>query len=459
MTLANCFGTYDIRGQFGSEINQEAAYRISRATAEHLLAKSIVVGFDARETSQELSRAAMLGITEAGVDVINIGLAGTEEMYWAVNQLKSCAGITITASHNPKNYNGFKIVKSGSRPLNFDSDLSIIKRKIEKVSQTAVDKCGTYFDYSQQARLVYVDKVISFVNPNNLKPLKIVINPRNGTAGPTLEAIACRIKALGAPLQFFYVNHEPNFNLNFDKIDLLTPDKDILMAKKINEVDADFGVSFDCDFDRCMFFDENGTFVSNEYIIGLLAKFFLVKEKGAKIVNDHRIFWNIQDIVASLDGVLCLSEVGHTNFKRAMRKSSAIYGAENSGHHYFRDFANCDSGMIPWLLVSEILSYSDQPLSSLVSPNLSKFPSSGEINFIIKNPDQVISVVMKKLADQALKYDITDGLSMEFENWRFNLRQSKTERVMRLYVEARNASKLLASGIACISDLIYKTKI
>jgi phosphomannomutase len=449
-----CFKAYDIRGEIGVNINENIAYRIGRAVAQHFNAKSIVIGFDARETSPAFSAAASQGARDAGADVINIGMAGTEEMYWAVTEFGACAGIEVTASHNPINYNGMKIVKSGSQPLDDAGDFQVIKALAGSQEWVSVGKVGKELDCSDEARKAYVDRVLSFVNFKSLRPLKIVVNSGNGAAGPTFDAIADRLTELGAPLEFIRVHHAPDATFPNGIPNPLLPENHAATADVVKAEKADFGVAFDGDFDRCFFFDDAGQFVPGEYVVGLLASIFLEKEVGARIVHDPRVIWSTQDIVAQKGGIAVQSKTGHAFIKQTMRAHEAVYGGEMSAHHYFRDFAFCDSGMIPWLLIAELVSRSRRSLGDWVKDRFSAFPSSGEINFKVDDAGRAIENVLSAYRADARSLDETDGVSLEFDGWRFNLRRSNTEPLVRLNVEGKGTADALTGYVSALADSI-----
>ena len=449
-----CFKAYDIRGEIDININEAIAYRVGRSVAQHFNSKSIVVGFDARETSPAFAKAVGQGIMDAGSNLIDIGLAGTEEMYWAVSNFSASAGIVVTASHNPINYNGMKIVKSGSRPLNDNEDFKAIKNLAETEKWTKTDNKGSHLDYSNQARSDYVTKVLSFVNRNKLKPLKIVINSGNGAAGPTFDAIEKKLNTNNPKIEFVRVDHTPDSTFPNGIPNPLLHENHHKTADIVKNVGADFGVAFDGDFDRCFFFDETGKFVPGEYLVGLLASIFLEKEQGATIVHDPRVIWNTQDIVSQKGGKAEQSKTGHAFIKQTMRKHEAVYGGEMSAHHYFRDFAYCDSGMIPWLLVAELVSIKNQSLGDLVKDRVSSFPSSGEINFKVQDADKSITSVLENYQSQAKTLDKTDGFSLIIDDWRFNLRKSNTEPLVRLNIESKGTSINLDDQFKKISKLL-----
>jgi phosphomannomutase len=449
-----CFKAYDIRGEIGVNINENIAYRIGRSVAQHFHAKTIVIGFDARETSLAFASAASQGARDAGADVLDIGMAGAEEMYWAVTEFGACAGIEVTASHNPINYNGMKIVKSQSRPLDDADDFQVIKALAGSQEWSSGAEIGKELDCSGVARKAYVDRVLSFVDVKALRPLKIVVNSGNGAAGPTFDAIANRLSFLDAPLEFIRVHHVPDATFPNRIPNPLLPENHAATADVVKAERADFGVAFDGDFDRCFFFDETGQFVPGEYVVGLLATIFLEKEQGAKIVHDPRVIWNTQDIVTRKGGVAVQSKTGHAFIKQTMRFHEAIYGGEMSAHHYFRDFAYCDSGMIPWLLIAEFVSRSRRSLGDWVKDRFAAFPSSGEMNFKVDDADAAIEKVLSAYRANARTLDETDGVSLAFDGWRFNLRRSNTEPLVRLNVEGKGTADALTGHVSAIAGLL-----
>jgi len=450
----SCFKAYDIRGEIGVNIDEGIAYRIGRAVAQHFGAQSVVIGFDARETSPAFAVAAARGAMDAGADVLDIGMAGTEEMYWAVTEFGACAGIEVTASHNPINYNGMKIVKSASQPLDDAADFQVIKALAGSQEWLIGAEIGKELDRSAEARRAYVDRVLSFVDIKALRPLKIVVNSGNGAAGPTFDAIAERLMELGAPLDFIRVHHVPDATFPNGIPNPLLPENHAATADVVKAEGADLGVAFDGDFDRCFFFDEAGQFVPGEYVVGLLASIFLEKEVGAKIVHDPRVIWNTQDIVTRKGGIAVQSKTGHAFIKQTMRSHEAAYGGEMSAHHYFRDFAYCDSGMIPWLLIAELVSRSGRSLGDWVKDRFAAFPSSGEMNFQVDHAGAAIKKVLSAYRADARSLDETDGVSLAFEDWRFNLRRSNTEPLVRLNVEGKGTADALNGYVITIADVL-----
>ena len=450
-----CFKAYDIRGKLGEELNEDIAYRIGRATAQSQKAKTVIVGFDARATSPGLADAVAKGICDAGADVFDIGLAGTEEIYAAVSEFDACAGIEVTASHNPIDYNGMKIVGRGSKPLS-EREFSFIKALTQESSFPQSQQTGARLDKKEVARVAYVEKVLGFVDCSKLKPLKIVINSGNGAAGPTIEAINKNLKGKGVKTNFVFVHHNPDPSFPNGIPNPLLEENRSSTANAVIEEKADFGVAFDGDFDRCFFFDHLGNFIPSEYMVGLIAEVFLKREKGATIIHDPRVIWNTIDIVGKFGGKAVASKTGHAFVKAAMRQTNAIYGGEMSAHHYFRDFAYCDSGVIPWLLVWEYLSTSNLSLSHLIADQKNRFPSSGEINFSVSNAASCIERVHNHFVSKARSIDHMDGLSMSFDLWRFNLRKSNTEPLVRLNFETRGDYSMLQEKINELTLLIGK---
>ena len=458
MSELTCFKAYDIRGEIGVNIDEGIAYRIGRAVAQHFGAKSVVIGFDARETSPAFAAAAARGARDAGADVLNIGMAGTEEMYWAVTEFSACSGIEVTASHNPINYNGMKIVKSASQPLDDAADFQVIKALASAQDWASPARMGETRDVADAAREKYVDRVLGFVDMATLAPLKIVINSGNGAAGPTVDAIIDRLAVQGAPIEVVRVHHDPDSTFPNGIPNPLLPENHAATADVVLREGADMGVAFDGDFDRCFFFDGAGRFVPGEYVVGLLASIFLEKEAGAKIVHDTRVIWNTQDIVVHKGGVAIQSKTGHAFIKQTMRAERAIYGGEMSAHHYFRDFAYCDSGMIPWLLIAELVSRSERSLGDWVKDRFAAFPSSGEMNFEVDEAGKAIESVLGAYRADALSINETDGVSLAFDDWRFNLRRSNTEPLIRLNVEGKGEANALETHVSSIAELLGGTR-
>lgn len=449
-----CFKAYDVRGELGVNFDATIAYRIGRAVGHHFGSGAVVIGRDARETSLELMNAVTRGVCDAGLTVLNLGMAGTEEMYWAVTEFGASAGIEVTASHNPINYNGLKIVKSGSRPLDDAGDFQVIKHLAEVADWSEGSRILSVKDISVDAREKYVKRVLSFVDVGALRPLRVVVNSGNGAAGPSFDAIAAELHHRGAPIEFIRVHHAPDHTFPNGIPNPILPENHAVTADVVIREGADLGVAFDGDFDRCFFFDGSGQFVSGEYVVGLLASVFLDREAGAKIAHDPRVVWNTQDIVAEKGGIAVQSKTGHAFIKQTMRNERAVYGGEMSAHHYFRDFAYCDSGMVPWLLIVELISKSGCSLGDLTCKRFEKFPSSGEMNFTVADASVSMARVDAAYKGRALSIDKMDGLSFDFGDWRFNLRKSNTESLVRLNLEERGNSSELDQRIAELSKLI-----
>ncbi|ASA55977.1 phosphomannomutase [Vibrio gazogenes] len=452
MRLLKCFKAYDIRGRLGDELNEDIAYRIGRAYAKHLHPQCIVVGGDARLSSESLKMALANGLQDGGVNVIDIGMTGTEEIYFAAQSLSVDGGIEVTASHNPMDYNGMKLVREGARPISGDSGLREIQQLAEQNEFSPVVKRGIY--RKQDHLSVYVDHLMTYIIPENFRPLKIVVNSGNGAAGHVIDEIERRFQDLNIPVTFVKVHHEADGNFPNGIPNPLLPECRADTSKAVVEHQADFGIAWDGDFDRCFLFDETGAFIEGYYIVGLLAEAFLKKQPGSKIIHDPRLFWNTIDIVQRAEGVPILSKTGHAFIKERMRREDAIYGGEMSAHHYFKTFAYCDSGMIPWLLIAELLCVKEMRLSQTVQERILAYPSSGEINSKLDNPIEAIARIRNAFEDEAQVVDETDGISMDFIDWRFNLRSSNTEPVIRLNVESKANIALMRSKTTEILTLL-----
>lgn len=437
MTLT-CFKTYDIRGKLGEELNEEIAYRIGRAYAQFLKPKQVVLGGDARATSEALKLALGNGLRDAGVNIIDIGMTGTEEVYFATSHLAMDGGIEVTASHNPIDYNGMKPIRENSKPISADTGLLDIKRIAEENNFPPVDPAQRGSYEKKNILADYVQHLLGYVDVKNLKPLKLVVNAGNGAAGHVIDALE---KFL--PFEFIKVHHEPDNTFPNGIPNPLLVENRHSTRDAILEHGADMGIAWDGDFDRCFLFDEKGEFIEGYYIVGLLAEAFLKKEKGGRVIHDPRLIWNTIEVAERCGGTAIQSKTGHAFIKERMRKEDAIYGGEMSAHHYFRDFFYCDSGMIPWLLICELVQKKKATLSSLVVDCITKFPSPGEINRTVPNASVAIDKVRQHFTGQEISIDTTDGISMEFENWRFNLRMSNTEPVVRLNVESRGDKVLM----------------
>lgn len=432
----SCFKAYDVRGRVPDQLNADIAYRIGRAYAEFLKPKQVVVGYDIRLSSRELCAALSRGLTEAGVGVVNIGQCGTEEVYFATSHLKTDGGIVVTASHNPADYNGMKFVRDESKPISGDTGLNEIKKLAEDNKFSDPDEPGVISFVDTQP--AYIEHLLQYVEGEELRPLRIVCNAGNGGAGATIDAIETSL-----PFEFIKIHHQADGTFPNGVPNPLLEENRQPTIDAIKEHDADLAIAWDGDFDRCFFFDENARFIEGYYIVGLLAQSFLEAEPGAKVIHDPRLTWNTVEIAKASGGEAIQCKTGHSFIKERMRKEDAVYGGEMSAHHYFRDFFYCDSGMIPWLLVVGLMSRSGKKLSELVDERMKAFPASGEINREIENPPELLQRIAEKYAGSVLSVDRTDGLSMSFENWRFNVRMSNTEPVVRLNVESRGDEMLM----------------
>jgi len=457
-----CFKAYDIRGKLGTELNVDIAYRIGRAFAQHTQAKKVVVGGDIRLTSEELKQALANGLMDGGTDVIDLGLAGTEHIYFATSHLNCDGGIVVTASHNPIDYNGMKLVRENSKPISGDTGLFDIQKLAEQNDFIETNQQGTLTDHDISD--AYTEHLLTYIDVKNLQPfntsankaLTLVVNAGNGAAGPALDAIESAFNALDVPVEFIKVHHQPDGNFPNGIPNPLLVENRAATRDAVIAHNADMGIAWDGDFDRCFLFDEQGEFIEGYYIVGLLAENFLNKSASSsqKIIHDPRLTWNTIDIVEQAGGQAIQSKTGHAFIKERMRSEDAVYGGEMSAHHYFRDFFYCDSGMIPWLLIAELVCLRQQPLSSLVKARIAAYPSSGEINNKIADPKAAIMRVFDFYQEQAQVIDKTDGISMEFGNWRFNLRSSNTEPVVRLNVESKADQALMNEKTQQVLDLL-----
>jgi phosphomannomutase len=454
MSELTCFKAYDIRGQLGTELNEEVAYRIGRAFAEFLQPKNVVLGGDVRLTSEELKQALARGICDTGADVIDIGVVGTEEVYFATSYLETDGGIEVTASHNPLDYNGMKPVRENSKPISSDTGLLKIKAMAEENNFPAVEENARGSITQVSILDPYLDHLLSYIDLSAITPIKLVMNAGNGAAGHVVDAIEERFKAAGVPVEIVKIFNEQDGNFPNGIPNPILHENRAPTIDAVLEHKADMGIAWDGDFDRCFLVDEKGNFIEGYYIVGLLAEAFLNKNPGAKIVHDPRLTWNTIDVAKRGGGEAIQSKTGHAFIKERMRSEDAVYGGEMSAHHYFRDFFYCDSGMIPWLLVLELVSKTGNPLSELVKQMVEAYPSPGEINRKVSDARAVIAAVTEKYQDQALVIDTTDGVSMEFPEWRFNLRMSNTEPVIRLNIESRGDHQILQKNQDALLALI-----
>jgi phosphomannomutase len=447
--LLACFKAYDVRGRMPDELNEDIAYSIGRAFAQYLKPTTVVVGYDIRLTSKQMCDKVIEGLRDAGTNVLNIGMCGTEEVYFATPHLKADGGICVTASHNPKDYNGMKFVREGSRPISGDTGLKDIEVLAHANDFPEVDASKRGSLEMVDTRPAYTEHLLTYVEADKLKPLKIVCNAGNGGGGLALDAIEPFL-----PIEWIKVHHEQDGNFPHGVPNPLLIENRASTIKAIADNKADLGIAWDGDFDRCFFFDDQGTFIEGYYIVGLLAEAFLLKNPGASVVHDPRLTWNTVEIAEAAGGKAIQSKTGHAFIKERMRLEDAVYGGEMSAHHYFKDFFYCDSGMIPWLLVVELISKSGKSLTQLVEERMAKFPCSGEINSVLDDAQATLVNVEAHYASSNAEIDHTDGLSMNFGDWRFNLRASNTEPVVRLNVESRGNQALMEAKTAELLKLM-----
>lgn len=454
-----CFKAYDVRGELDVNLDNTIAYRIGRAFAEYLNpsfenSKVIVIGSDIRPSSDDLKKSTIDGILDAGVDVIDLGMSGTEEVYFATSFYHAIGGIEITASHNPINYNGLKMVRENSKPISADTGLTDIRKIAEQGSFATPAVRGKY--QLKNDKTAYIDKLMGFIDTGKFTPKTIVINSGNGSAGPVVDELE---KRLGSQIKLIKIHHQPDGSFpNGIPNPMIIANQEVT-SKAVITYAADFGVAFDGDFDRCFFFDESGRFIDGSYVVGMLAEAFLNKHKGESIVYDPRVVYNTQSVIAQHGGIAQISKSGHSFIKQVMRKTQAVYGGEMSAHHYFRDFAYCDSGMIPWLLVIELLSNTGKSLSELVNGYIDDFPSSGELNFRLNTltADDICKQLESQYSKDTPSKNTLDGLSLDFGTWRFNLRSSNTEPLIRLNIETKGDKALLQAKTEEILQLLAKS--
>ncbi|MCC7463303.1 MAG: phosphomannomutase [Gammaproteobacteria bacterium] len=448
MSKLNCFKAYDIRGRIPEELNEELAGRIGQAYAGYVKPRRVAVGRDIRASSASLSAALVRGLTASGCDVVDIGLCGTEGVYFATFDQKLDGGIMVTASHNPPDYNGMKFVREQSRPISADTGLKDMQAMIETGRLPApARQPGSVQPLDISRR--YLDHLLGYIRSAKLRRLKVVVNAGNGGAGLVLDQLEPHL-----PFEFVKVHHQPDGSFPHGVPNPMLEENRASTIEAIRRSGADVGLAWDGDFDRCFFFDEQGGFIEGYYLVGLLAEAFLKRYPGGAIVHDPRLTWNTLDIVRRCGGRAVQSKSGHAFIKQVMRDADAVYGGEMSAHHYFRDFAYCDSGMIPWLLVLAVMCESGKSLAGLVGERMRAFPASGEINRAIADARGVMARVRARYEPQAQALDLTDGLSLEFDGWRFNLRGSNTEPLVRLNVEARGSEALMRDKTAELLELI-----
>ena len=443
------FKAYDIRGVVPQDLNTDLAYKIGRAFASEFSPKNIVIGYDIRLESEGLSDALCQGLMDSGVDIIHLGLCGTEEVYFGTSHYQADGGIMITASHNPKGHNGMKLVSKGSQPISGDSGLRAIESRVlnEDYLPLASAK-GTL--HSKTDKSAYIAHLLTYIEVDKLPDFNIVVNAGNGAAGPTFDQLAEKL-----PFNIIRLHHEADGNFPHGVPNPMIEENRAVTTEAIIANNADFGVAWDGDFDRCFLFDEKGHFIEGYYLVGLLAETLLKKNPGEKIIHDPRLTWNTIDQVKQAGGIPIQSKTGHAFIKERMRKEDAIYGGEMSAHHYFRDFAYCDSGMIPWLLIAELMRTTNKSLSELIKERMKAYPCSGELNYKVSDTAKILAAVRKKYAAENPVLDETDGISLEFTEWRMNIRSSNTEPLLRLNIESRGNADLVSAKVKEIEAIIF----
>ncbi len=450
------FKAYDVRGKVPEQLNEEIAVLIGKAYAELVRPSTVVVGHDIRLTSPVLSAALARGLVASGVDVVDIGLVGTEEVYHATFSLALDGGIMVTASHNPREYNGMKFTREQARPISSDTGLFDIEATVRGVLEggaAPADAAQPGTIERKDVRPAFVDHLLTYIDPASIRPLKVVVNPGNGGAGPVIDMLEPHL-----PLRFVKIHDHPDGTFPMGVPNPLLPENRAATSKAVLESGADLGIAWDGDFDRCFFFDEKGEFVDGYYLVGLLAQRALKRHPGANIIHDPRLVWNTIELVQEAGGTPVVCKSGHAFIKEKMRQVDAAYGGEMSAHHYFREFSYCDSGMIPWLQVVEAISEAGRPFSEMLAERIARYPVSGEINLTLKDPAAALRAVRDKYAPGALDVNDVDGLSIEYEGWRMNVRSSNTEPVVRLNVEARADEALLKAKTEEVTALLESAR-
>ena len=442
------FKAYDIRGVYQENFDESLAADVARAMATFLHANAIVIGHDIRSSSPSIHKAMKDALNNMGVNTYDIGLCGSEMVYFASSNLEVEGGIMITASHNPKNYNGLKLVRKNAVPIGSDSGLQEIKEIIN--SKKNLKNACEILGKNEQVDIssTYINHLMSYSDLEKLAPLKIVTNAGNGCAGPYLDMLETKL-----PFEFIKLNNLPDADFPNDVPNPMLIEQQKIVGSAVIENNADFGIAWDGDFDRCFFFDENGRFIDGYYLVGLLAEHFIKDNPGERIVYEPRVVWNTEEIIDQYQGKPILSKSGHAFIKRKMKEENAIFGGEMSGHYYFRNFSYADSGMIPWIIIAEILSVSGKSFSQLINNRIESFPASGEINFKVRDTAKVITELKNQYKD-ANQINEIDGISMEFEDWRFNVRASNTEPLLRLNIETKNNTQLVTAKVEELSHFI-----
>lgn len=441
MDALTCFKAYDIRGEVGISLNEEIVFRIGRAYAQWLKPRRVVVGGDARLTSEAFRQALSRGLMASGVDVIDIGMCGTEEVYFATSFLQADGGIQITASHNPAQYNGLKLVREKAIPIHGENGLREIKRLTQQGDFPPAPLPGRY--HQQNCRPAWAEHLMSYLQGTPSRHLRIVVNSGHGAAGPALDALSEALTARGVPVEFIRLCHQPDGTFPAGVPNPMLAENRQQTQEAVLRYQANFGVAWDGDFDRCFFFDERGEFVESYYLVGLFARWFLRHQPGQAILLDPRLTWNTLDSIQAAGGRAIISRTGHAFIKARMRQEDALYGGEMSGHHYFRAFGYCDSGMIPLIVMLQILDEFPLPFSHLLREAQARYPVSGEINLDVAQPEALLQRVAAHYVARGGSRDDTDGVSVDFPQWRFNLRASNTEPLLRLNVESQHSPGLL----------------
>ena len=423
------FKAYDVRGVHPTEIDEDGAYRIGRAYVDEFEPRSVAVGRDMRLTAPAMAAAVIEGAADGGADVLDLGLVGTEMVYFAVGDLGLDGGICVTASHNPGEYTGMKIVRRGARPVGGDSGLDRVARRAA-ASFGEVTARGSVRE--EDVWEGFVAKVLSFVDEAAFRPLRIVVDAANGMAGTMLPPVLERLPRLDVVRCYFepdgsFPNHEPN---------PLLPENRAFIVERTRAEGAQLGVAYDGDADRCFFVDDTGEFVPGDFVTALLAQAMLAKEPGAKVIYDVRASWAVPRAIEEAGGVPLINRVGHAFIKDRMRKEDALFGGEVSAHYYFRDFTQADTGVVPFLVMVELLSRADRPLSELLVPYRERYFLTGELNTPVADVALKLQEIKERYTRDGGRISHLDGISVDFDEWHFNVRPSNTEPLLRLNLEA-----------------------
>ncbi len=440
--LPSCFKAYDIRGRVPDEINADFARRLARAYADFLNPENVAIGYDARLSGPELAEALADTFSINGIGVTEIGAVTTEELYFATASLGLDGGIMVTASHNPAADNGFKLVRRGARPISADTGIAEIGARLDLPDRRPSARGSRRTVDIRSPLALYLTEHFGIATS---RPLRIVANAGNGMAGPLVRELA---GSFG--FEWIWLHERPDGRFPHGVPNPLLPENRSETAQLVRATGADLGLAWDGDADRCFFYDETGRFIESYYLVGLLAAHLLAGSPGELIVHDPRLVWNTREIVLASGGETLCTKSGHAFIKEAMRERKALYGGEMSGHHYFRDFFYCDSGMAPWLLLTRIMIESGRSLSQLVEDRIARYPISGEINRSVRDPEATLARIAERYVPGARSVDSTDGLSIEYENWRFNVRLSNTESLLRLNIETRHDPRLLVRETAAL---------